>query len=160
MDPSQAARLGWQMKAVFDESYLYLRIEASGELPAPGNTIVKPAGGWPVFKIVTSDAGEFVLFDQAQVGDRATLDEHGKANSHRAYASYMFRLEHNDHEVFSASAGLDPSPLVEVAGRDYDVRIPLATMSIMDSRATKMTIGAASWPQSAVLSFAVQRYPR
>lgn len=61
MDPSQAARNRWQMKAVFDESYLYIRIESSKELPAPGSTVEKPPGGWPVLKIDTSDAGEFVL---------------------------------------------------------------------------------------------------
>lgn len=159
MPPGQAARAGWQIKAVFDESYLYIRIESGAVLPAPGSTIEKPSGGWPVLKIVTSGAGEFVLFDQAQIGDQATFDEHGKANSHRAYAAYAIRLEHTDREVFSASAGLDPNPLIEVSGRDYDVRIPLATMSIMDSRTTKMTLGDAQWPKSAVLSFAVQRYP-
>jgi hypothetical protein len=160
MDPSEAARLGWQMKAVFDESYLYIRIESSAELPAPGSTIGKPPSGWPVLKIVTSDAGEFVLFDAANVGDSATFDAHGKANSHRPFAAYMIRLEHNDQEVFSASAGLNPSPLVEVAGRDYDIRIPLPTMGIMDSRATGITIGDAQWPKSAVVSFAVPRYSR
>jgi hypothetical protein len=50
MDPSQAARLGWLMKAVFDESYLYIRIGSSAELPAPGSTIGKPPGGWRVLK--------------------------------------------------------------------------------------------------------------
>jgi hypothetical protein len=160
MNPSQTVRLGWQMKAVFDESYLYIRIESSKELPAPGSTIEKPPGGWPVLKIDTSDAGEFVLYDAVNVGDQATFDPSGKANSHRPYAAYMIRLEHNDHEVFSASADLQPSPLVEVAGRDYDIRIPLATMGILDSHATRMTIGDAQWPKSAVLSTAVQRYPR
>jgi hypothetical protein len=160
MDPSQAARLGWQMKAIFDESYLYIRIESSAELPAPGSTISTPPGGWPVLKIDTSDAGEFVLYDAVSVGDQATFDASGKANSHRPYAAYMIRLEHKDHEVFSTSADLHPSPLVEVAGRDYDIRIPLATMGIMDSRATKMTVGDASWPKSVVVSLAVQRYPR
>jgi hypothetical protein len=160
MDADQAARLGWQMKAVFDESYLYIRIEASSDLPAPGSTIVKSPTVWPVLKIGVSEAGEFVLYDAVSVGDQATFDEHGKANSHRAYAGYMIRLEHDDHEVFSASAGLDPSPLLEVSGRDYDIRIPLATMGVMDSRATKMTVGDAQWPKSAVVSMAVQRYPR
>jgi len=84
----------------------------------------------------------------------------GKAKSHRPYAAYMIRLEHAGHEVFSASADLHPSPLMEVAGRDYDIRIPLATMGIMDSRATRMTIGDAQWPKSAVVSIAAQRYPR
>jgi hypothetical protein len=160
LSPSEAARLGWQMKAVFDESYLHIRIESGAELPAPGSTIGKPPGGWPVLKIVASDAGEFVLYDAVNVGDQATFDERGRANSHRAYAAYMIRLERNGHEVFSASADLQPSPLLEVAGRDYDIRIPLATMGILDSRATRITVGDAQWPKSAVVSIVVQRYPR
>jgi hypothetical protein len=160
LDSTNAARQGWQMKAVFDESYLYIRFESIAELPAPGSTIEKPPGGWPVLKIDTSDAGEFVLLDAVNVGDQATFDAQGKANSHRAFAAYMIRLERKDREVFSASAGLDPSPLLDVAGRDYDIRIPLATMGITDSRATKMTIGDAQWPKSAVVSIALQRYPR
>ncbi|HLH00371.1 MAG TPA: hypothetical protein VKX49_28960 [Bryobacteraceae bacterium] len=160
MTSSNAARLGWQMKAVFDEAYLYIRLESDTELPAPGSTIAKPPGGWPVLKIDASDAGEFVLYDAVNVGDQATFDRSGRANSHRAYAAYMIRLERNDHEVFSASADLDPSPLLEVAGRNYDIRIPLATMDIMDSRATRMTIGDAQWPKSAIVSMTVQRYPR
>jgi hypothetical protein len=160
MNPSWAARLGWQMKAVFDESYLYIRIESSAELPAPGSTIGEPPGGWPVLKIDTSDAGEFVLYDAVNVGDQATFDARGRANSHHPFAAYSIRLERNGHEVFSASADLHPSPLVEVVGRDYDIRIPLGTMGIMDSHATRMTIGDAQWPKSAVVSIAVQRYPR
>jgi hypothetical protein len=160
MDPTQAARLGWQMQAVFDESYLYLRIESGSPLPAPGSTIGIPPGGWPVLKIDTSEAGEFVLYDAVNIGDQATFDQHGKANSHRPFAAYSIRLEHKDHEVFSASADLHPSPLLEVAGRDYEVRIPLRTMGILDSRATRITIGDAQWPKSAVLSFAAQKYPR
>jgi hypothetical protein len=160
MDPAQAARFGWQTKAVFDESYLYIRIESSAELPAPGSTIDKPPGGWPVLKIGTSDAGEFVLYDAVNVGDQATFDERGKANSHRPFAAYSIRLERGGHEVFTASSDLHPSPLLDVAGRDYDIRIPLGTMGITDSRATRMTIGDAQWPKSAVVSIAVQRYPR
>ncbi|HEX5226821.1 MAG TPA: hypothetical protein VFW44_03890 [Bryobacteraceae bacterium] len=160
MPANEAARQGWQMKAAFDESYLYIRIEAKEALPAPGSTISTPPGGWPVMKIDTSDAGEFVLFDQVNVGDQATFGPNGRANSHRAYAAYMIRLERKDKEVFSASADLSPSPLVTVTGPDYDIRIPLATMGIMDSRATKITLGDAQWPKSAVLSFAAQKFPR
>jgi hypothetical protein len=158
MDPGHAAR--WQMKAVFDESYLYIRIESSADLPAPGSTIGQPPGGWPVLKIGVSDAGEFVLYDAVNVGDQATFDARGRANSHRRFAAYSIRLERDSHEVFSASADLHPSPLVDVAGRDYDIRIPLRTMGVTDSRATRMTIGDAQWPTSAVVSIAVQRYPR
>ena len=160
MDPSQAARLGWQMKAVLDESYLYIRLESNSDLPAPGSTIQTPPGGWPVLKIDTSNAGEFVLLDAVNIGDQATFDAHGRANSHRAFAAYSIRLERNQKEVFTTSADLHPSPLLEVAGRDYDIRIPLVAMGITDSRATKMVIGDAQWPRSAVLSFAVPRYPR
>jgi len=158
-DPRDVARLGWQMKAVFDESYLYIRIESSTELPAPGSTIEKPPG-WPVLKIDTSDAGEFVLHDAVNIGDQATFDEHGSAKTHRPFAAYMISLERNGHEVFAASADLHPSPLLEVSGRNYDIRIPLATMGIMDSRATQMTIGDAQWPKSAVVSITARRYPR
>ena len=160
LNPNEEARQGWQLKAVFDESYLYIRIELNAALPAPGSTIGTPPNGWPVLKIDTSSAGEFVLYDALNVGDQATFDSQGKANSHRAYAAYIIRLERSGHEVFTASAGLDPSPLVEVAGRDYDIRIPLATMGILDSRATKMTVGDAQWPRSVVVSTAVQRYSR
>ena len=69
----------------------------------------------------------------------------------------MIRLERNHQEVFAASADLKPSPLVQVAGRDCDIRIPLAAMGIVDSRATRITIGDAQWPTSAVLSIAVQK---
>jgi hypothetical protein len=159
MTPTQAAGLGWQMKAVFDESYLYIRLESSADLPAPGSTIEKPPG-WPVLKIDTSDAGEFVLYDAVNVGDQATFDATGRANSHRPFAAYMIRLERKSREVFSASADLNPSPLLAVSGKDYDIRIPLATMGILDSRATRMTIGDAQWPKSALVSIAVPRYPR
>ena len=159
-DPSRAAREGWQMQAAFDESFLYLRFESAAELPAPGSTIAQPPGGWPVLKIDTSDAGEFVLYDAVNVGDQATFDSSGRANSHRAYAAYMIRLERNHREVFSASADLHPSPLLTVAGRDYDIRIPLAAMGITASRTTRITIGDAQWPKSAVLSVAAERYPR
>src|SRR5581483_8797694 len=109
---AEASRQGWQMKAAFDESYLYIRFESSDQLPAPGSTIKTPPGGWPVLKIDTSNAGEFVLNDAVNVGDQATFDEQGKANSHRAFADYSIRLERKDHEIFTASAGLHPNPLL------------------------------------------------
>jgi hypothetical protein len=88
------------------------------------------------------------------------FDESGKASSHRPYAAYSIRLERNHQEVFSASADLQPSPLIGVSGRDYDIRIPLRAMGITDSHAARMTVGDAQWPKSAVVSFAVPRYPR
>lgn len=120
MDSSRATQLEWQLKAVFDDSYLYIRIESSAELPAPGSTIAKLPGRWPVLKIDTSDTGEFVLQDEVSIGDQATFDERGRANSHRAFAAYSLRLgrKQNQYEVFHTSAGLHPSPLIKVAGRE------------------------------------------
>jgi len=141
---------GGQVKAVFDEAYLYVRIESSAELPAPGSTIQRPPGGWPVLKIGVAGAGGFVLYDAVNVGDQATFDEQGKANSHLPYAAYMMRLESKGREVFSAAADLSPSPLVTVAGRYFEMRIPLGTMGIVGSHATRMTVG----------DVAVHRYPR
>lgn len=158
LNPSEASRQGWQIKAAFDESYLYIRIEAANPLPAPGATIEKPPGGWPVLKIDTSNSGEFVLNATVNVGDQATFDEHGKANSHRAFADYSIRLERKDHEIFSTSAALHPSPLLNVEGRNYDIRIPLATMGIMDSRATNITVGDAQWPKSVLVSMVAQKF--
>ncbi len=163
MDAASATRRGWQMKTVFDESFLYIRIESSDELPAPGSTVENPPGGWPVFKIVTSNngstrAGDFVLNVTVSVGDQATFDQQGKANSHRAFAAYAIRLELNDHEIFSTSADLKTSPLLTVAGRDYDIRIPLAALGISDSRAAKITVGDAQWPKAAILNVEARRF--
>lgn len=74
--------------------------------------------------------------------------------------AYAIRLERNDQEVFSATAGLDPSSLLKVSRRDYDISIPLAVMGITDSRAARITAGDAQSPQSAVVSVAAQRFPR
>lgn len=160
VDASQAARLGWQLKSVFDESYLYIRIESSAALPPPGSTIQRPPGGWPVLKIAISGGPEFVLYDAVNIGDQATFDEHGKANSHRPFAAYSLRLEHSGHEVFSAAADLQPSPLIDVAGRYFDMRVPLRTMGVVDSSATRFTVGDAQWPKSALVSIQPSRYSR
>lgn len=161
VNAGEAARLGWNLKAVFDEAYLYLRIESSEPLPAPGSTTDKPPGGWQVLKIDVAGVGEFVLYDEVNIGDQATFGKGGKANSHRPFAAYMIRMERRPGgEVFSTTAGLDPSPLLSVAEHDYDIRIPLVTLGIRDSRATRMTIGDAQWPKSAVLSMVARRYPR
>jgi hypothetical protein len=72
----------------------------------------------------------------------------------------MIRLERNGREVFSASADMQPSPLLTVGGRDYEIRIPLLTMGITDGRAAKISVGDAQWPKSAIFSAAAARFPR
>ena len=160
MDSTRAASLGWQMRAVFDESFLYIRIESGAPLPPPGSTIESSPTRWPVMKIAVAGAGDFVLLDAVNIGDQATFDKNGRANSHRPFASYSMRLEHHDREVFSTSADLNPSRLIEVTGPYFDMRIPLRSLGITDSRAAKITVGDAQWPKSVFVSVQVPRYPR
>lgn len=158
--PAQPASRDWRMRAVFDESYLYIRFETNADLPAPGSTIQKPPSGWPVLKIDVAGGNEYALYDACNVGDQATFDENGKANSHRAFAAYMMRLEKNHREVFSATAGTHPDRLIDVAGHNYEMRVPLLTLGITDPRTAKITVGDAQWPKSALVSIDVPRYPR
>jgi len=79
-DEADAAKQGWQVRAVYDESFLYIRIESSTPIPAPGSQAEKPPGGWPAMKVGVSGVGEFVLHANANIGDQATFDKSGRAN--------------------------------------------------------------------------------
>jgi hypothetical protein len=39
-----------------------------------------------------------------------------------------------------------------------DVRVPLRTMGVGDATHTKMTIGDAAWPKSAIFNIEAQQY--
>jgi hypothetical protein len=41
-DKAAAAKHGWQVRATYDESFLYIRIESSEPIPAPGSQAEKP----------------------------------------------------------------------------------------------------------------------
>ena len=112
-DTADAAKHGWQVRATYDESFLYIRIESSTPIPAPGSQAEKPPMGWPVMKVGVSGVGEFVLHATANIGDQATFDESGRANSHRHYVAYWLMLERADQMIFQAWAGLHPDPLVQ-----------------------------------------------
>jgi hypothetical protein len=104
---AKAGEYGWQVRATYDESLLYVRIESSTPLPAPGSTAEKPPGGWPVMKVGVSGVGEFVLHANANIEDQATFDHSGRANSHRPYVAYWLMLERADQMIFQAWAGLE-----------------------------------------------------
>jgi hypothetical protein len=157
-DTAEAAKQGWQVRAACDEAYLYIRIESSSPLPAPGSTMDKPPGGWPVMKIRVPGVGEFVMHANANIGDQATFDKSGHANGHRPYVAYWLMLERADQTIFQAWAGLQPDPLVHVGDRFFDVRIPLRTMGIPDTSRAKFVIGDAQWPRSALFSLEAQQY--
>lgn len=158
LDQPTAARQGWQLRTTYDESYLYIRIESSTPVPAPGTPADKPPMGWPVMKIDVPGAGNFVLHATANIGDRATFDQNGRANSHFHFVSYWLMLERSDRMLFQTFAGLDPDPLVRAGGNSLEVRIPLRTMGIADPTHTKMVIGDAQWPRSAIFTAEAQQY--
>jgi hypothetical protein len=149
-DAAGAGRQGWQLRATYDESFLYIRIESSKPIPAPGTTAEMPPGGWPVMKAGVSGVGEFVLHVNANIGDQATFDKSGRANSHRPFVSYWLMLERADRMIFQATAGPDPEPLVQAGDHFFEVRVPLRTMGVADARQTKITLGDAQWPKSVV----------
>ncbi len=157
-DTTAAAKRGWQVRATFDESFLYVRIESSTPVPAPGSQAEKPPMGWPVMKVGVSGVGEFVLHASANIGDQATFDESGRANSHRPFVAYWLMLERADQMIFQATAGQHPDPLVQAGDHFFDLRVPLRTMGVADARHTKITIADAQWPKSAIFSLEVQPY--
>ncbi len=157
-DAAEASKRGWQVRATYDESSLYVRIESSTPLPVPGSNAEKPPGGWPVMKVGVPGVGEFVLHANANIGDQATFDKNGRANSHRPYVAYWLMLERADQMIFQAWAGLDPDPLVQVRDNFFDVRVPLKTMGVADASHTKIMIGDAQWPKSAIFSLEAQQY--
>jgi len=157
LNAAEAGKQGWQVRATYDESFLYVRIESPAPMPAPGTTAEKPPGGWPVMKIDVSGVG-FVLHANANIGDQATFDKSGRANSHRPFVSYWLMLERADQKIFEATAGLDPNPLVQTGDHFFDVRVPLRTMGVADARQTKITLGDAQWPKSVFFSLDVPRY--
>src|SRR5579871_4131564 len=69
-DGADAAKRGWQVRAIYDGSYLYVRIESSTPFPAPGSTVEKPPSEWPVMKVGVSGVAEFVLHVSADIGDQ------------------------------------------------------------------------------------------
>lgn len=157
-DKADAAKYGFQVRAAYDESFLYIRIESSTPMPAPGSQAEKPPMGWPVMKVAVSGVGEFVLHATANIGDQATFDKSGRANSHRHYVAYWLMLERADQMIFQASAGLDPDPLIKTGDHFLEVRVPLRTMGVADASQTKITIGDAQWPKSAIFNLEAQQY--
>jgi hypothetical protein len=158
LNKADAARRGFQVRATYDKSSLYIRIESSEPMPAPGTQAEKPPMGWPVMKVDVSGVGEFVLHATANIGDQATFDASGRANGHRHYVAYWLMLERADHMIFQRWADVHPDPLIQAADHFLDVRVPLQTMGVPDSTHTKITLGDAAWPQSTLFSLQVPQY--
>jgi len=109
-------------------------------------------------KVAISGVGEFVLHASANIGDKATFDENGRANSHFHFVTYALRLERNDQAIFQVFTDSNPEPLVQAGDHFFDVRVPLRTLGIANAKPTKIIIGDAQWPQSALFTVEVQPY--
>ncbi|HEX3351938.1 MAG TPA: hypothetical protein VHS34_03890 [Terriglobales bacterium] len=158
LDKANAATQGFQVRATYDESFLYIRIESSLPMPGPGTPAEKPPMGWPVMKVNVSGIGEFVVHAEADIGDQATFDKNGRANSHHHYVAYGLMLERDNKMLFQVWADSDPNPLIQAGDHSFEVRVPLKSMGIADPGQTKISIGDAQWPKSAVFSLEAQQY--
>ena len=158
LDRADAATHGFQVRAIYDESFLYIRIESPLPIPAPGSQAEKPPMGWPVMKVEVSGVGEFVLHATANIGDQATFDHAGRAMSHRHYVAYWLMLERGNHTLFQAWAGLQPNPLIQAGNHFFEVRVPLRAMGIADAIHPRIVVGDAEWPKSAIFSLGAQPY--
>ena len=133
-DWSKVARAGtakWKMQAVADETYLYVRIDALTPLPAQGSEVqgdfpnlnARVDQNWPVMKI-RSGVLEVSFRTSIGVGDRATFDEQGKANSHHHFLSYSLWVTRGDATVFESNL----EPLISVHDSFIDLRFPLKAL--------------------------------
>ncbi len=155
---AEAARRGWQARAIYDESFLYVRIESLAPMPAPGTPAGTPPMGWPVMKVGVFGLGEFVLHATANIGDQAAFDESGRAKSHQPYVAYWLMLERANQMIFQAWAALHPDPLIQAGDHSLTVRVPLQAMGVANASRPKITIGDAQWPKSALFSLEVPQY--
>jgi len=165
-----AEKLRWKLQATYDPAYLYIRIEATGALPAP-NTGLQGAfpdfvksgvpRDWPIMKIRVPGGTprEYSLDAADQVMDNATFDQQGKANSHRSSLVYSLTLWKGDHVVFAASTGATASPLVSVTDRFFDLRIPLKTLGI-EATPQAIEIRDANGPIGMFAPYAVKLFGR
>ena len=159
LSEQEASRLGWQMRALHDESFLYIRIESPSALPAPGSDAERPPGGWPVLKVSVAGQPDLVVIANANIGDQASFDETGKAKTHRPFVSYWLMVStRDDHKIFEATAGLESTPLIQVSGRYFDSKIPLRALGITDASRAQIVVGDAQWPKSTFVSVTAAAY--
>jgi hypothetical protein len=161
-------QMSWSLHAVSDESYVYVRIEAASALPPPNTqvfgTFPNLKSGvprdWPVMKIrVTGTPAREYSLDVADfIGDQATFDESGKANSHRFFIVYSAYVRKGDQTVFSFGAGARVDPLISVHDRDIDVKLPLKALGAMP--AARIEITDANWPVTKFVTYEVKPFGR
>jgi hypothetical protein len=129
----------WKLQATYDETYLYVRIDAGAALPAPGseasgtfpNVVTGVDRVWPHMRIrLAAPAVEFGFSAEDTPSDHATFDKTGKANSHRYTVEYSLWLFQGDHTLFYTS---DPR-IISIHDRYIDLRFPLKALGVQGKR--------------------------
>src|SRR5262249_42975427 len=133
--------LRWKLQGVTDDSYLYVRIEGEAVLPKPGSEISSEAAAkintgvaenWPVMKIKIGGAPprEYRFGASVLIGDRATFNSQGKADSHHHFLVYSFNIDKGETTLFTGSADENPHRLIKITDRFIDIRLPLKALGV------------------------------
>jgi hypothetical protein len=131
----------WKLQATYDESFLYIRIEAERQFPAHGTEIAADAAkridtgaprGWPVMEIVTkAPPAEFRFRITDVISSWSTFDSSGKANSIRYFVAYSFIVDRQgDQNLFDNNTGDPSSRLLAVHEQFIDMKIPLKVLGV------------------------------
>ena len=165
----QPEKLQWKLQATTDPDWLYIRIEAAVPLPAPDTEVngsfPNLSSGvrrdWPVMRLrLLGGTPREYTFDIAdQVADKATFDDSGKANSHHPFVVYSLLAWKGMHVAFTLSTGFPLSPLITVADRFIDVRIPLKALGVENSKQA-IEISDANGPIGMFAPYLVKPFGR
>jgi hypothetical protein len=126
----------WKVQATQDESFLYLRFEATQPLPAPGAKL-RPevaktgrTGGPaapPPMRIKTAGPNQYAISVNSLVSAAPSFDSKGRPSGDKFTVAYTLSVKNGDDEVFSTTISENSHNfLVTVHERFIDVRIPVA----------------------------------
>jgi hypothetical protein len=157
--------VGSKLSAAYDDDYVYLRLASSTALPAPESEAISGTvpPTWPHLKLRVTEKAvrevsrEFSIDVGANIGDRATFDERGKAKTHFHYLSYGLMVFRADHLIFNTSVEGRPNRLISVGPNAIEVRIPMKSIGVSGS--LKMEIIDPNLPTRSP-PYEVRRFPR
>lgn len=134
-----SADLDWQLQAVQDDSFLYLRFEYKNPLPVSGTEIsADPKGGpsWPpILKATVKGSGAVKTAFEIQANPvtqtKSTFDANGHAASNRFFMLYALALrDETRNDLLSLNSDDTFTRLIAVQGRDMDIVIPLPLLGL------------------------------
>jgi hypothetical protein len=160
----------WKVQATFDDSFLYLRFEATQPLPAAGSKLrpnIGKTGGTggppdpPSMQIKNSGSNLYAVSVVSLVSTAPALDAKGKSTGDRYSVAYtLFIKKAEGDEVFATTVSDSArNSLLSVHDRFVDVRVPLGGLGI-DAGATPSIDLEDAEPVNRVLPYHVPPYPK